>query len=336
MARVLVFTDRDADDADWKGALSWRIILSLAESQHEVMVATPLPTERVPFTHPRLTVTRPLTSWRADQILPLTRAFLTFRPQAVQTFALAPSVRYSALSLWPYLSGMCKMFPNMRRVSTLFDENDCHPGDAGFVWHQQADAVTVFCERHRARIEPRLKRTVHVVPMENTISTGPEPELERDLNPATHVEPLTVLRVLIPAPVSEWNYPESGLALLADFCARYPDHEVQILGGWGDWSPSQRKAGWLTLEKVSARVHLRDAPSLAQFTEALTGAQALWLEPLKQDSWRYLLAAQLGRQMNKHLFTPNSWTPSVTWGSTANSLSRLYLQPGAREHILGS
>ena len=60
MARVLVLTDRASDDGGWKGALIWQIIQSLAESQHEVLVATPLAAERVPLTHARLTVTSAL------------------------------------------------------------------------------------------------------------------------------------------------------------------------------------------------------------------------------------------------------------------------------------
>lgn len=310
MARVLVLTDLNPQDTQWKGAVSWRIIQSLAESQHEVLVVTPLALENITLTHSRLTVTRPISSWRADQMIPLSRVLLRFRPQVIHTFALEPSRMWPNLTLWPYLTALTKMVPKLRRISTLFDEADAPLGHPGFEWHQTADAVTVFCERHRARLEARLKRSIQVVPLEEMPEIAMEP---------------VVGRVLVPAAVSEWTHPETGLQLLAGFCERHPEARPYILGGWGDWTALQRKEGWRLLEKVSERVHMSEELPLAEFSGELRASSALWLEPLAQDSWRYLLSSHLARQMNKQVYLPNEWSPALTRGSTANSLSRLYL-----------
>ena len=310
MSRVLVFTDRDSEDRGWKGALIWQIILSLAESQHEVLVATPLESGRTAVTHPRLTVTRPVTSWRADQIVPLTRLLFTYQPQVIQTFALKTSRLWPALSVWPYLQGLCRTMPHVQRISTLFDEDDAITTDASFRWHQSANAVTVFSEHQRARCEHRFGRQVLVVPMEITPITKP---------------PSPLRGVVVPAPVSEWHDPEGGLMRLARLCTEEQSYDVHILGGWGDWTARERKQGWLRLQKVAERVHFHPDFSLSEFATIAQTAERLWLEPLHQSSWRYLLATTLGTQYERKMTLPGAWVPSVSAGSTANSLSRIYL-----------
>lgn len=312
MSRVLVFTDRDSEDSGWKGALIWQTILGLAESQHEVMVASPLESDRAGFTHPRLTVTRPVTSWRADQIVPLTRLLFTYQPQVIQTFALKTSAFWPALSVWPYLQGLCRTMPHLQRISTLFDEDDAATADATFRWHQSAHTVTVFSEHQRARCEQRFGRQAIVVPMEITPLIAQSSPLSG---------------VIVPAPVSEWHDPQGGLLRLARFCGEDQSLNVHILGGWGDWTARQRKQGWICLQKVAERVRFHPDFSFNEFATIAQTAERLWLEPLRQDSWRYLLATTLGAKYGRKMTLPGGWTPSVNAGSTANSLARIYLKP---------
>jgi hypothetical protein len=103
------------------------------------------------------------------------------------------------------------------------------------------------------------------------------------------------------------------------------------MGGWGNWDSHQRKEGWRVLEPIASSVHIIDDLTWARFQEELARADALWLEVLAQESWRYLLSTMLGRERGLRLFLPSEWTPSLTGGSTANSLSRLYAGPSAHK-----
>ncbi len=312
MGRVLVFTDRAPEDGSWKGALIWQIILSLAESQHEVLVASPL--EGLTLTHPRLTLTRPVNSWRADQILPLSRLLLSWQPQVIQTFALAPSRLWPSLTVWPYLMGMLKALPHIQRVSTLFDEDDIEAGSASFLWHRSAQAVTVFSERQRTRAEVRLGRKVSLVPLETP------PVAAAHLNSG----------VVVPAPVSEWANPDLGLQRLARFCAEDLSRQVHVLGGWGDWTAARRKRGWITIQEAAERIHFHPNFDYHSFSGCIRSSEALWLEPLRPDSWRFLLATHLGAEHGRKMILPGVWAPTVTPGSTANSLSRIYVGMGSQ------
>src|SRR4051812_6517722 len=104
MARLLILTDRESDDTDWKARVVWRIIESLAEAHHEVLVASPVAFDQPPVSHPRLNVIRPITSWRIDQLPKLAKVLLTFQPNVVQTFALQDNGLWPKLSIWPYLA----------------------------------------------------------------------------------------------------------------------------------------------------------------------------------------------------------------------------------------
>src|SRR4051812_19155891 len=120
----MVLTDRAPDDPDWKGALAWRIILSLAESHHEVLTVVPMDLERVTYTHPRLEVIRPVTSWSARHLPNLMRTLLLFKPQVIHTFALQPSRRWGPATVWPYFHAACSLIPEIKRVSTFFEESE--------------------------------------------------------------------------------------------------------------------------------------------------------------------------------------------------------------------
>jgi hypothetical protein len=221
MARLLVLTDRPPNDADWKGALTWRIILALAESHHEVLVLTPVPLAEIPTTHPRLTVVNPVGSWRVDQFPKMARVFLSYQPQVVHSFAFRPSRLWSTLSVWPMLHALSVMLPGAARFSTFFDPSDCSKADE--IWHRGSARITVFSEEHRAPVAALLGRPVDVVPL----------DLEQlgDMG----AQAAGSGRVLVPAAVSDWENPSSGLDHLAAFLRRHPENSVHVIGGWGKW-----------------------------------------------------------------------------------------------------
>lgn len=310
MARLLVLTDLPPDDTAWKGALTWRIILSLAESHHEVMVLTPVELEKIQITHPRLLVTRPVDSWRVDQLPMIAKVLLTYQPQIIHSFAFQARSGWPSLSVWPYLNAMTKVIPNLRRFSTLFEDADCALRDPSLIWHRGSLLTTVFSEQHKARVATRLGGQVEVLPLDLEFKNLESDSQNRE--------------ALIPAPVSEWKSPEHGLKHLAEFLLRYPETSVRIVGGWGDWPQSRRKDGWQILASVAEKVSMTEALSFAKLISELRSKDMMWLEPLCADSWKYLLCSQLALQLNKKIFITSHKRPELMAGSTANSLSRLY------------
>jgi hypothetical protein len=133
-------------------------------------------------------------------------------------------------------------------------------------------------------------------------------------------------RVLIPAPVSEWRFPQTGLEMLLGFHRRNPNCEIHIMGGWGSWTAHEKKQAWQTLESIISHVHIIDDLTWTRFQQELSCSDTLWLEPLAQESWRYLLSVMLGKEQGLKMYLPSEWTPTLTHGSTANSLSRLYAE----------
>lgn len=306
-ARVLVFTDRAPDDSDWKGAFTWRTILSLAECQHEVLVATPLDFDQVHISHPRLNVIRPIHSWRADQLPKVAKTLLSFRPDVVHTFALRFSRLWPSLSLWRYLAA----FPSLRKITTLFDAEDCLRAPAACEWYKSASRLTVFSEIHRHEISKILARTPEILPLELELG----PDLARESVDEEH---------LIPAPVSEWRDPESAFRHLADFLRHNPHSRMSLIGGWGEVPQVARKNVWRELGDLATRLTLTEPLNFPEYLARLHGASGVWLEPLKPDSWRFLLSSQLARQLGKRLIVSSPLTFALNSGSTANSLSRLY------------
>jgi hypothetical protein len=311
MARIMTLTDCAPDDTGWKGAISWRIIQALAESHHEVLVLTTLDLERIQLTHPRLTVTRPIQTWRVDQLPKLTKILLTYKPQIIHTFALTPSRLWPALTIWPYFNSICALIPGLKRVATLFDAQDASASDPAYKWLEGSKPITVFSEEHRAALSRQLDRSIEVVPLDLESDTG-------------DTKSVVNARILIPAAVSEWQDPHQGLRHLVEYLLRRPETSAQIVGGWGDLPHSERKVGWQILEGVAARVMMLEHLSLKRFLPELEASDELWLEPLRRDSWKFLLCMRLAQQMHKRLFVSSPITLALPSGSTANSLSRLY------------
>jgi len=309
MARLLILTDRTPLDSDWKGALVWKIILSLSESQHEVLVATTCDLESIEVQHPRLTVVKPVTSWRVDQLPKLVKLLLTYQPQIVHAFGLQTENLWPPLSLWPMFAGMCAVMPGVKRFSTLFDARDC--GTASMAWHKQATRLTVFNDAASKSLSHLVERPLESVPLDLEVSVSPEQSDEAPL-------------VLVPANVSEWEHPIHGLVHIRDHLNRHPATNFKIVGGWGDWPPSKRKEGWQILEAVASRVHMCEPVSYATFVDMLASADSLWLEPLHRESWKFYLSSGLAEHLKKRVYVSSPARVSAAVGSTANSLSRLY------------
>lgn len=255
MARILALTDRAPDDPEWKGAFAWKTIHSLAESQHEVRVVTPLSLESIAWAHPRLTVTQPVTSWMAIEIANLTRAVMTFQPEIIHTFVLKPNTLWPVLTVWPWLSGIGRVLPRAQRWSLFLDDDDERSKDAAMIWHRES-------------------RRVDNLPVDL--------EFPR--------EPRTVLPygefTLVPAPVDEWESPREGLRRLAADLSRSPGMKAVIVGGWGKLPVSERRVGWGLLSRQLNQVHMTEPLSLDEFLNHAEQARTLWTEPLKRGSWR--------------------------------------------------
>lgn len=312
MARLAVFTDRLPDDKTWKGAFIWRLILSLAESHHQVMVLTTQEPEAIPLTHSRLTVVRPADKWRADQLPKFGQALSRFRPEIIHTFALNPQKIWSPLVMWPYLHGIMRAFPRVLRVSTIFDASDIVPKDPSWVWHGEADVVTVFSPLFEALVQPFVKGKVQIAPLEFEIPGVIEFE----------TEPKARERFwLIPAPVSDWISPERDLRTLATELARDPDLSLKIIGGWGDWSSAERRSGWQILAAVSGQVEMLEPMHLPAFLNLAARAEALYMLCAREDSWRHQISRAAGQVLNRNCMGA---VPGPLEGSTANFISRLY------------
>lgn len=310
MARLVALTDRRPDDTDWKGAFIWRLILALAESQHEVLVLTSENPESLPFTHPRLTVARPIEKWSADHLPKLAQAMVQFRPEILHTFALRPNRLWSPLTVWPYMNAVAGAFPQVRRYSTLLDEEDFDPQDSANKWHRGAHAITVFTAAH-------AKKAKEIFPT-TTIERAP---LELDLPDVIPAPEDVSDYILVPTPVSQWAVPESDLLELARELARNPERQVKILGGWGDCLTSERRQGWEILSAVAGQVQMLESPHLPAFVQLASAARTVWLRGLKPDSWRTLLARHIAETLGKEVAGPRV---ENLRGSTANFISRLY------------
>jgi hypothetical protein len=309
MARVLVLTDRHPLDTDWKGAVAWNLILSLSESQHQVLVLTTQDPETIHITHPRLTIARPAKTWDARHLPKFLKGILLFRPEIIHTFALKPSRLWKGLTIWPYLHPACRVLPGLRRFSTLFEIADLPEGDPSWAWHIGSHRTVVFSDEQKLELEAHMNRAAEVSPLE--IEPLQESE-DEDLNHSY---------ILIPAPVGEWKNPQRDLLMLAKHLIEHPDLHAHVSGGWGDWPASSRRMAWSKMMPIASRLHMLEAHSMPELMREVRRAKSLWCEPLVKDSWRSLLAAQVAAALN---VPTEGGRPALTHGSTANFLSRLF------------
>ncbi|MGE4132523.1 MAG: hypothetical protein AB7F86_12845 [Bdellovibrionales bacterium] len=280
MAKILAIVDREPPDPDWKGAFAWQSILSLAESQHEVLVMTTAKPEVLEISHPRLTIARPCESWSLRATWPVLQTVLSFQPQIIHTFALKPPSS-SWNSIWPLIQSLGQALPAVRTYSTRFDEFDFapfSPAEPPIEWPSPLDESA-------ARWEPK--------------------------------------RVLIPAPVSEWQSFSLDLLMLADFLEQHTEWEAEIIGGWGDLNLLARREGWQWLGPSASRVRMSEPLGLTQFCQKLAGASALWLRGLDPRQWRSRISGHLATELNIPVLGP---LDTLSLGSTSNYLSRLYLR----------
>ncbi len=309
MARVLVLTDRHPLDPDCKGAVAWNLILSLSESQHQVLVLTTQDPETIPITHPRLTIARPANSWHARHLPKFLQGILFFQPEVIHTFSLKPSRLWQGLTLWPYLHAACRILPGVRRFSTIFESTDLPAGEPSWSWHLGSARTVVFSPEHKRALEGQLKNGAEVSPLEIEAST----EYEDEERPARYV--------LVPAPVSEWQNPQRDLLLLARHLTENPGLHAHVAGGWGDWPASSRRIAWSKMMPIADRLHMLDPLNLTQLMREARRSEGLWCNPLVKDSWADLLAAQIAVGLNLNV---HGGRPALAHGSTANFLSRLF------------
>jgi hypothetical protein len=263
--------------------------------------------EKISVVHPRLTVARPAPSWGVERLPRFAQALIQFRPEVIHTFALKPTRLWPKLTLWPYLEALCQVLPGVRRVSTFFDAEDFTALD----WHRAADRWTVFSTAASEIARAHFAGPIEHVPVDEVLATESSAhEGERGF-------------LFVPAPVSEWPEPEVQLLRLAETLHRNPEMKAWINGGWGDWGTSQRRQGWQRLSSVRERVRLIEAQSLSGLVERTRACSALWMESMRPESWRALLTSRLAQQFGRELIGGEA--PVLRAGSTANSLSRLYL-----------
>lgn len=308
MAKLAVLTDRSPADLDWKGAYIWKAILSLAESQHEVLVLTPLDPGEIPFTHSRLTVIQPATNWRLNHLAKWLMALLQFRPEVIHTFAPDKNAQWSLLSIWPYLNSAVSLLPDVKRVCTLFETSDFDSKPPFGTWIRGAQSWTVFTQAQADLARQIFKGEVTLAPLDSEpASTEPDPERF----------------LIVPAPVDQWRSPVVDLFMLADYLQIHPDTRVEIVGGWGRMSSRHRREGWEILQSVSTRIKMRDPLTLESFRERAAASSGMWLRALNPDDWTYYQSVQIAVSFGKPIFGVK---PQLNVGSTANFLSRLYSQ----------
>jgi hypothetical protein len=305
--RVLVLTDRTPADDDWKGAFAWKLILSLAESQHQVLVFTTADPDSIGITHPRLSIGRPAPGWGAQHLPKFIQGIIMFRPEVIQTFAMKPSKLWPSLTVWPYLNSALRVLPGVKRFSSYFDESDLLEADPSLVWHKGSLSGSAFTPALQRSLERRFQLHADVLPVEL--------ELRRDSNAAGGDV------VLVPAPVGEWNDPDRDLSELAAYLKAHPQARARINGGWGDLPLSARREGWGHLLEVADRVALLEKMSLPEFFKEVQAAGLIWIKPLVAHSWRHVVASLAAEGLGREVFGPRL---ILNQGSTANSLSRLF------------
>jgi hypothetical protein len=123
---LAVIVDRPPDDPEWKGAIAWNIILSLAESQHEVLALTTCDLSEIEISHPRLNMARPAPSFSLRHLPKWLRAIFQFQPEVIHTFALKLQGP-RALTVWPLLESGLSVMPRVRRFSTALSDSDLLP-----------------------------------------------------------------------------------------------------------------------------------------------------------------------------------------------------------------
>ena len=290
MARLAVLTDRAPNDSEWKGHFAWNIILSLAESQHEVLALTTLDPASIEVAHSRLTVVRPAAGWSLLHSPKWIRALFQFRPEIVHTFSLKPTKTPKALTIWPLLESALSAMPRIRRYSTSLSNSDFAPFRG---------IETPLELQHTSRIQ-------------DTVNSIQDTEQQPNIG-----------SVIVPGAVSEWHRPQSDLLLLNEFLLSNRETHAHVIGGWGDWTLSERRSGWKTLEEVQSQVTMGPALDFAGFVELARTSRGFWLRCFHGNSWRSLVAAHVARQL-----TLATWgeVPQLNVGSSANFLSRLYSQ----------
>src|SRR6185437_13844749 len=144
-----------------------------------------------------------------------------------------------ALSLWPYLNAFCKA-GRMPRIASLFEPLEAAEGRPEHSWLQDSTKLTLFSERQRCALPKEWTGKSEILPLEFGLNLDPGADL------------------LIPAAVSEWRNPEDHLRKLRELLVREPSRLARILGGWGTWKDSRRRAGWRILSGVDDRVSLHE------------------------------------------------------------------------------
>lgn len=286
MARLLTFADRGPLDVEWKGAVVWKTILSLAETHHEVLALTTLPLETVEsISHPRLTIASPAPDFAITRVARWMRAFLQFQPEIVHTFGLRAPPRFSC---WPVLAQAVSAFPRLQHYSTVFSDSDFAP-----------------FERVSAPFDPEDFNARDIGSNEAAVEFD---NCSRNF-------------YIVPAPVSEWQKPLVDLLMLADFLENNPAINVCVVGGWGSFDLRERKQGWNLLGPLSARVQMLPDLRFEDFVALTRKSRGLWLRSVPYRSWRALVASHVADALSLPIIGTVAQLHS---GSAANFLSRLY------------
>ncbi len=248
MIRVLALVDRLPSDPDWKGGVIWDNLMTLAQSEYEVLVVGPELASRVELKHPNLKVASPIKSWRADQFLALARLMFNYQPDVVHVFAPRPPTYSLMPQLWPLLTSFCMAQVRVQKFFTGFDSADHFP--SLLTW---------------------INRTPHFA---------------TSLSLAAEAGPCRDLEILLPSPISEWTRPLDGLAWLADQLCLAPSAVAGILGGWGNSSSELRRQGWLELKTCANRVRFLPDLGLAQALKWLNPSGHVATQWMNKDDMR--------------------------------------------------
>jgi hypothetical protein len=308
VAKLLVLTDRNPNDYEWKGAFAWDLIRSLAESQHQVLVLTTEDLDEINVTHPRLTVARPAKSWGLQYLPKFLQAILLYQPEVICTLSPRSGIQLKGLTIWPYLDAALNVLPKIKRYSALFESDDTIQNPSVLAWHKGAKSCVVFTSGHRQDLRQEIEGEILVSPFEIQLPL-------QDIEPSEHPY------LLVPAPVSEWSERGKHLQALRDHLIHNPGLHARINGGWGDLPAAEKRSAWQSLMPVADRLHLLEPLTWPQVVAQAQGAAGFWLDGIPADSWRDVISRFAASQLGKSL--PEN-RPALPAGSTVNFLSRLF------------
>jgi glycosyltransferase involved in cell wall biosynthesis len=283
MARVAFFTESLTDSLI--GQLSWEIVQTLCEQNHEVKVITSSDQnlDGLP-THRNLHIVQPFRRWSWLESIPVVPMLLEFRPDILH-FAQPRGVRLQGwVNGMNILGATHAMLGRPLVVTSLFDVTDHQSWRRSLAMVlQQSDFITVTNRVQQQIISRWFVHQPYKVQLWPISRWGLRPLALASTLP-TEI-PFTDW-AFIPGPVSDHLSSRKLQDTLIELLRAAPTWGAVIGGGWGAVPPSERKAMMAELHRagVAERVLWTGELSATQLSHYLQQCRAVVLVSVEHSS----------------------------------------------------